>query len=339
MNWCQDSQPSFSTQIDGSSVWLILNGNFSRESLTMEPLSVIQVLTTLGFYAGEEIEISIKNAKASKNIMIGTSGQGFDLMDNDRDLEEETSNELETVEECDDTSGDNKMVELSAEELVSAGSSEPYVGMEFKSADDAREYYSEYARLNGFTIRVNRKRRSRIDRAVIGFDYVCSKEGFRRKKFLKEEKIIRLSRQTRVGCKAILVIAFRRDIEKWVVTNFIREHNHELMVPSEVPVRQSDKGPLNEDEKDKRIRELTTKLYNEKQRFQRQCAAYEERCAAYKIQLGKIMKDIDIHTEHLTRTVQDVVQNIKQIEDEESDHWEAEGIQKGDDQGMIYNED
>ncbi|MCL7044771.1 hypothetical protein MKW94_000006 [Papaver nudicaule] len=260
------------------------------------------------------------------NIIMGTSAQGFDLMENGRDIEEETSNDLETVEECDDTGENMKMVEFCDEDLVKAGSSEPYVGMVFKSADDGREYYSEYGRLNGFTIRVNRKRRSRIDRAVIGFDYVCSKEGFRRKKSSKEEKVSRLSRQTRVGCKAILVIAYKRDLENWVVTNFVRDHNHELMVPSEVPVRQIDKGPLNEDEKDKRIRELTTKLYNEKQRFQRQCAAYEERCDAYKLQLNKIMKDIDMHTDHLSRTVQTVVQSIKEIEDEESDHWETQAI-------------
>ncbi|KAI3853381.1 hypothetical protein MKX03_026389 [Papaver bracteatum] len=260
---------------------------------------------------------------------MGTSAQGFDLMENGRDIEEETSNdiELETVEECDDTGENMKTIVICDEDLVKADSSEPYVGMVFKSADDGREYYSEYGRLNGFTIRVNRKRRSRIDRAVIGFDYVCSKEGFRRKKSSKEEKVARLSRQTRVGCKAILVIAYKRDLEKWVVTNFVREHNHELMVPSEVPLRPIDKGPLNEDEKDKRIRELTTKLYNEKQRFQRQCAAYEERCDAYKAQLSKIMKDIDMHTDHLTMTVQTVVQSIKEIEDEESNHRETQAIQ------------
>ncbi|PIA29671.1 hypothetical protein AQUCO_05800053v1 [Aquilegia coerulea] len=247
--------------------------------------------------------------------MANTSGLEFESMDSDRDVDDGSSNEFDTVEECDDTSGNEKTAGLPTEGLaVTVIHSEPYVGMEFKSADDAREYYDAYGRRNGFTIRVNRKRRSRVDREVIGFDYVCSKEGFRRKRQRVEKA---RAKQTRVGCKAILVIAYRRDMEKWVVTNFLREHNHELMVPSEVPVR-SDKGQLNEDEKDRRIRELTTKLYNERQRFQRQCAAYEERCAAYKIQISKILKDIEVHNDHLTTKVDNVVQSIKELEEEDS---------------------
>ncbi|XP_010268148.1 PREDICTED: protein FAR1-RELATED SEQUENCE 5 isoform X2 [Nelumbo nucifera] len=257
-----------------------------------------------------------------RNVMASTSSQGFDLMGSSRVMDDESLNELETVEDCDGVSGNEKMIEPPAEGLTAnVEHPEPYVGMEFTSSDDARDYYCVYARRNGFTIRVNRKRRSRIDHAVIGYDYVCSKEGFQRKKFLREDRIIRLSKQTRVGCKAILVIAYRRDGGKWVVTNFVREHNHELMVPSEVPVRRQDRPDkaLSEDEKDRRIRELTSQLYNERQRCQRRCEAYEERCAAYKIQLRSILNEIEMHTEHLTKKVQDVVQYIKEIEDEDPD--------------------
>ncbi|OVA19126.1 FAR1 DNA binding domain [Macleaya cordata] len=244
--------------------------------------------------------------------MESTSRQGDDLMGNNMASEGETSCELET-EECDDTSrNDSQLVELTGV----VGPSEPYIGMEFKSADDGREYYGAYARRNGFTIRVNRKRRSRIDCAVIGFDYVCSKEGFRPKRCLGEDRTIMLSKQSRVGCRAILVIAYRREIEKWVVTNFVREHNHDLMGPSELLVRRSSVKASTEDEKDKRIRELTAELYNERQRFQRRCSAYEERCAAYKVQLGKILKDVELHSDHLTERVPGILQTIKEIEDE-----------------------
>ncbi|KAK9159542.1 hypothetical protein Syun_005883 [Stephania yunnanensis] len=253
--------------------------------------------------------------------MTDTSSQGFDIMESDKAGDDDTSDDLDAAEEYQSTSENNMMFDLPIQKLDGmAGPSEPYVGMEFNSADDAREYYDAYARSNGFTVRVNRKRRSRIDRAVIGFDYVCSKEGFRRKKYIREDKLLRLSKQTRVGCKAILVIAYRRDIEKWVVTNFGREHNHDLMIPSEIPVRHSEKAHLNEDDKDKKIRELTAKLYNERQRFQRQCLAYEEQCAAYKAQLNKILKDIEAHNDHLTKKVEGVVQSIREIENEDSDH-------------------
>ncbi|KAF6145443.1 hypothetical protein GIB67_032566 [Kingdonia uniflora] len=236
-----------------------------------------------------------------------SSVHGFDLMmSSDRLIGEETSIDLET--ECGDSSGIND--EYTVEEITG---SDPYVGMKFKSADDARVFYDEYGRRHGFTIRVNRKQRSRKDREVIGYDYVCSREGFRRKRTSREVNI-RFSKQPRVGCKAMLVIAYRRNSENWVVTNFVREHNHELMVPSEVPVRRPDKAN-NEDEKDKRIRELTARLYNDRQKFERQCAIYEERCATYKMQLEELMKDIDVHTENLTKRVESVVHNIKEIED------------------------
>ncbi|KAL5703388.1 hypothetical protein ACHQM5_028485 [Ranunculus cassubicifolius] len=244
--------------------------------------------------------------------MANTSSFEIELVDSDRGLEDCSLNEFDTIEEFDDTCGTQVIANTTSE--ISVIPSEPYIGMEFKSADNAREYYEAYGRCNGFTIRVNRKRRSRVDREVIGFDYVCSKEGFRRKRHSREVKV--RAKQTRTGCKAILVIAYRRDMEKWVVTNFLREHNHELMIPSEVPIK-SEKGVLNEDEKDRRIRELTTKLYNERARFQRQCAAYEERCATYKLQINTILKDIEEHNYHLSRKVDNVVQSIKQFEDED----------------------
>lgn len=66
-----------------------------------------------------------------------------------------------------------------------------------------------------------------------------------------------------------------------------------------------------QDEKDRRIRELTLELSNEKQRCKRRCAAYQE-------QLRMILKDIEQHTDHLSKKVQDIVQNMKELENEDS---------------------
>ncbi|KAE8076528.1 hypothetical protein FH972_015172 [Carpinus fangiana] len=66
------------------------------------------------------------------------------------------------------------------------------------------------------------------------------------------------------------------------------------------------------DEKDKRIRELSLELYNERQKCKRKCAAYEE-------QLNMILKDLEKHTEHISKKVADIVQSIKDIEDEQLD--------------------
>ncbi|KAA8531403.1 hypothetical protein F0562_006101 [Nyssa sinensis] len=65
------------------------------------------------------------------------------------------------------------------------------------------------------------------------------------------------------------------------------------MSPSKVPWRGSGKHLVSEDEKDKRIRELSLELYNERQKCKRRCTAYEE-------QLNMILKDLEKHTEHIS---------------------------------------
>ena len=53
---------------------------------------------------------------------------------------------------------------------------------------------------------------------------------------------------------------------------------------------------VSQDEKDRRIRELTIELNNEKQRCKRRCAAYQE-------QLRKVLSYVEEHTIHLSNKV------------------------------------
>ncbi|CBI38282.3 unnamed protein product, partial [Vitis vinifera] len=81
------------------------------------------------------------------------------------------------------------------------------------------------------------------------------------------------------------------------------------MSPSKVPWRGSGKNFVSEDEKDQRIQELTLELYNERQKCKRLCAAYQE-------QLRLVLKDIEEHTDHLSRGVEDAVQKVRDLENE-----------------------
>ncbi|KAK3184679.1 hypothetical protein Dsin_031965 [Dipteronia sinensis] len=210
------------------------------------------------------------------------------------------------------TSEVDKILEESFESLPEIGddAAEPYIGMEFKSRDDAREFYAAYGRRTGFTVRIHHNRRSRINNMVIGQDFVCSKEGFREKKYIyRKDRVLPPPPVTREGCSAMLRLALR-DGDKWVVTKFIKEHNHELMSPSKVPWRGSTKNLVSEDEKDRRIRELTIELNNERQRSKRQCVAYQE-------QLQMVLNFVEEHTYHLSDKVQDIVKNIRELEDEQ----------------------
>lgn len=58
-----------------------------------------------------------------------------------------------------------------------------------------------------------------------------------------------------------------------------------------------------QDEKDIKIRELTAELQRER-----------KRCAAYQEQLDSILRDMEEHSDHLTRNIDDIVQSVREIE-------------------------
>lgn len=107
----------------------------------------------------------------------------------------------------------------------SASEEEPYVGQEFESEAAAHAFYNGYATRLGFIIRVSKLSRSRRDGTAIGRALVCNKEGFRMPD--KREKIVRQRAETRVGCRAMILVR-KVSSGKWVVTKFVKEHTHPL---------------------------------------------------------------------------------------------------------------
>ncbi|XP_058768968.1 protein FAR1-RELATED SEQUENCE 5-like isoform X2 [Vicia villosa] len=105
---------------------------------------------------------------------------------------------------------------------------EPYVGMEFDSEEAARTFYVEYARRVGFLVRVMQRRRSGIDGRTLARRLGCNKQGFspNSKGALGQEKRPRPS--AREGCKATILVKMEKS-GKWVVTRFIKDHNHPLI--------------------------------------------------------------------------------------------------------------
>ncbi|KAK2965814.1 hypothetical protein RJ640_025323 [Escallonia rubra] len=219
---------------------------------------------------------------------------------------------------------------------------EPYVGMEFESEEAAKVFYDTYATHLGFIMRVDAFRRSMRDGKVVWRRLVCNKEGFRKCKPRRSEN--RKPRAiTREGCKAMIVVK-KEKTGKWVVTRFVTEHNHPLVVapPSNrrtVLLSQTPVSALNldenfrkreillvfasslnvnqylasfsllpplytfQDEKDVKIRELTAELQRER-----------KRSAAIQEQLDMVLKDMEEHSNHLSRNIDDIVQSVKEIE-------------------------
>ncbi|KAK4776661.1 hypothetical protein SAY86_005349 [Trapa natans] len=179
---------------------------------------------------------------------------------------------------------------------------EPCEGMEFDSEDAAKIFYDEYARQVGFVMRVMSCRRSERDGKIIARRLGCNKEGYRVNKRDHGGAIRKPKPVTREGCKAMIYLKYSK-LGKWVVAKFEREHNHPLVV-SLREVRHTT------DEKDRKIQELTLELRN-KRRL----------CAAYKEQLTEFLKIIEEHSEQITMKVQKVMNNLKEYEPVQQEHY------------------
>ncbi|KAK1576442.1 hypothetical protein Q3G72_013883 [Acer saccharum] len=179
---------------------------------------------------------------------------------------------------------------------------EPYVGQEFDSESAAQAFYNGYAARVGFVIRVSKLSRSRRDGAAIGRSLVCNKEGFRSPD--KREKIIRQRAETRIGCRAMILVR-KASSGKWVLTKFVKEHNHNLTPGGGRKECIYDQYPNEHD----RIRELSHQLAIEK-----------KRSSNYKRQLELLFEEIDEHNESLSKKIKHIVDNVKEMEDEEKEH-------------------
>ncbi|KAG2726010.1 hypothetical protein I3760_01G092400 [Carya illinoinensis] len=247
--------------------------------------------------------------------MASTSGQGYKINRNYRCWLTETFDGHDTADDdlSDNLDGNDDMIQPSLQTFPSSlVPLEPFVGMQFESAEDAREFYEMYGRHLGFTIRNNRTRRSLKDNSIIGREFVCSKEGFRIGRQANRKNGVLPSRQaTREGCNAMMRIA-AKDGGKWAIYGFVKEHNHELN-PSKVPPRRSHRLAFCEDEKDLKIRELTTELHREK-----------KKSAAYQQQLQLVLKYIEDHTQRLSLKVEVAANNMRELESEEQDSARSE---------------
>ncbi|CAK8575815.1 unnamed protein product [Lathyrus sativus] len=188
--------------------------------------------------------------------------------------------------------------------LSVASADEPYVGQEFESEAAAHAFYNAYAAEVGFIIRVSKLSRSRRDGTAIGRALVCNKEGYRMPD--KREKIVRQRAETRVGCRAMIMVR-KVGSGKWVVTKFVKEHTHPLNPGSGRRDCMFEQYP-SQNEHDK-IRELSQQLALEK-----------KRSVTYKRQLEVIFDYIEEHNVSLSKKIQHIVDSVKQMEPKEEEH-------------------
>lgn len=117
---------------------------------------------------------------------------------------------------------------------------EPLPGMEFESHGEAYSFYQEYARSTGFNTAIQNSRRSKTSREFIDAKFACSRYGTKReydKSFNRPrarqnnqdpENATGRRSCSKTDCKASMHVKRRPD-GKWVIHNFVKEHNHELL--------------------------------------------------------------------------------------------------------------
>ncbi|KAL1567148.1 protein FAR1-RELATED SEQUENCE 5-like [Salvia divinorum] len=176
---------------------------------------------------------------------------------------------------------------------------EPYVGQEFESEAAAHAFYNLYATRVGFVIRVSKLSRSRRDGTAIGRALVCNKEGFRMPD--KREKIVRQRAETRVGCRAMVLVR-KLSSGKWTVTKFVKEHTHPLTPGKGGRDLIYDQYPNEHD----KIRELSQQLAIEKKKV-----------ATYKRHLEMIFEHIEEHNQSLGKKIQNIVNSVRDMETKE----------------------
>ncbi|KAK7395498.1 hypothetical protein VNO78_16057 [Psophocarpus tetragonolobus] len=173
---------------------------------------------------------------------------------------------------------------------------EPYVGMEFDSEEAARKFYADYARRIGFVVRIMQRRRSGIDGRTLARRLGCNKQGFspNNKGAFGPEKKPRPS--AREGCKATILVKLEKS-GKWVVTRFVKDHNHPLIATAN--------GFSTAGDKDKKIAELTVELERQ-----------DQLCAAHREKLLNFISNVEEETEELSSKIQLIIENVKRAESE-----------------------
>lgn len=107
----------------------------------------------------------------------------------------------------------------------------PRLGQEFDSELKAYGFYLNYAQKVGFSVRKEYANKSKKSGEISSRKYVCSREGFK----ILDKRTTRTKTpqpDTRVGCKACLMMRRNRETAKYEVYGFEPKHNHPLLVPS-----------------------------------------------------------------------------------------------------------
>ncbi|OMP07972.1 hypothetical protein COLO4_06895, partial [Corchorus olitorius] len=114
----------------------------------------------------------------------------------------------------------------------------PRVGLEFVSEEEAYNFYNEYGRRYGFSIRKETGNWNKKTRQFTSRLLVCSKEGIRSSD-KRDHQTKNARAETRTDCGARMLIKFNKHSGKFQIKEIVVEHNHVLHVASCVHMMRS----------------------------------------------------------------------------------------------------
>ncbi|KAL6517814.1 Protein FAR1-RELATED SEQUENCE 11 [Orobanche minor] len=113
----------------------------------------------------------------------------------------------------------------------------PYIGQRFHTHDAAYEFYSEFAKRCGFSIRRHRTEgKDGVGKGLTRRYFVCHRAGNTPAKTSIEKRPQRNRKSSRCGCQAYMRISKSSElgVPEWRVTGFANHHNHELLEQNQV---------------------------------------------------------------------------------------------------------
>ncbi|XP_059313497.1 protein FAR1-RELATED SEQUENCE 11 [Lycium ferocissimum] len=137
----------------------------------------------------------------------------------------------------DDTSSTEESPDQTRLSLETTNDAVPYIGQRFPTHDAAYEFYAEFAKGCGFSIRRHRTEgKDGVGKGLTRRYFVCHRAGNTPVKAANDNKPQRNRKSSRCGCQAYMRISKTTDIgmPEWRVTGFMNHHNHELLEPNQV---------------------------------------------------------------------------------------------------------
>ncbi|KAJ4965022.1 hypothetical protein NE237_016871 [Protea cynaroides] len=147
------------------------------------------------------------------------------------DHSEQRSLSLDDTSSTEESPGETRLL------LENPNDAIPYIGQRFATHDAAYEFYSEFAKHCGFSIRRHRTEgKDGVGKGLTRRYFVCHRAGNTPVKASNDSKPQRNRKSSRCGCQAYLRISKTMElgVPEWRVTGFANHHNHDLLEANQV---------------------------------------------------------------------------------------------------------